>query len=71
MTDTDLQILELRDSVAWSAGQQYERRRIGELLRQRVRDLSILAEAGLPARTVKTLTAEVQLLITAIEKDAA
>lgn len=71
MTDTDLQILELRDSVAWSAGQQYERRRIGELLRQRVRDLGILAEAGLPARTVKTLTAEVQLLITAIEKDAA
>ena len=67
MTDADLQILELRDSVAWSAGQQYERRRIAELLRQRIRDLNTLAEGGLPARTVRALTAEVQLLINAIE----
>lgn len=63
------QILELRDSVAWAAGQQYERRRIGELLRQRVRDLHALAQCGLPARTVKALTSEVQLLIAAIEKE--
>lgn len=34
-TDIDLQILELRDSVAWAAGQSYERRRIGEVLRIR------------------------------------
>lgn len=34
-TDADLRVLELRDSVAWAAGQAYERRRIGELLRQR------------------------------------
>jgi hypothetical protein len=34
-TDTNLQILELRDSVAWAAGVGYERRRFGELLRQR------------------------------------
>jgi hypothetical protein len=34
-TDIDLQILELRDSVAWRAGQSYERRRIGEVLRIR------------------------------------
>lgn len=33
--DPNLQILELRDSVAWAAGTSYERRRIGELLRQR------------------------------------
>lgn len=33
--DTNLQILELRDSVAWAAGVAHERRRIGELLRQR------------------------------------
>jgi len=69
--DIDLQILELRDSVAWSAGQQYERRRISELLRQRIHDLHLLASTGLPARTAKALTAEVQLLITAIEKEPA
>lgn len=34
-TDTEMRILELRDSVAWAAGQSYERRRIGEVLRQR------------------------------------
>lgn len=34
-TDTDLQILELRDSVAWAAGTAYERRRIAERHRQR------------------------------------
>lgn len=61
----------MTDSIAFTAGQQYERRRIGELLRQRIADLNSLAQCGLPARTVKALTAEVQLLITAIEKDAA
>lgn len=34
--DAELRILELRDSVAWTAGTAYERRRIGELLRQRI-----------------------------------
>lgn len=35
MSDTDLRILELRDSVAWAAGVGYERRRFAEHLRQR------------------------------------
>lgn len=59
----------MRYSVAFLAGQQHERRRIGELLRQRVRDLNALAEGGLSIRTVNALTAEVQLLIAAIEKE--
>lgn len=33
--DPELRILELRDSTAWAAGVGYERRRIGELIRQR------------------------------------
>ncbi len=69
MSTDDLHRLELRDSVAFTAGQQYERRRIGELLRQRISDLNTLAAVGLPARTVKALTAEVQLLIAVIEKE--
>ena len=35
---------ELRDSVAFAAGVSYERRRIGELLRQRARHVSALDE---------------------------
>ena len=68
MTDADLRILELRDSTAWAAGQSFERRRIGELLRRRIADLHQLGAMGLPARTVRTLTSEVQLLINAIEE---
>lgn len=60
-----------RESVGFAAGQSYERRRIGELLRQRIRDLHDLGALGLPARTVRTLTAEVELLIEAIEREAA
>lgn len=60
-----------RESVGFAAGQSYERRRVGELLRQRVRDLHQLGTMGIPARTVKLLTAEVELLIQAIEQDAA
>ena len=45
--DTELRVLELRDSVAWAAGQSYERRRITLL-----RDMpgptprSVIAELG-------------------------
>lgn len=42
--DTDLQILELRDSVAWAAGVGYERRRMGEQLRQRASQVEVLHE---------------------------
>ena len=52
-TDLDLRILELRDSVAWNAGVGYERRRISELLRQRV---ALLRE--LPGRTSRNVQDE-------------
>lgn len=42
--DTDLQILELRDSVAWAAGVGYERRRITERLCQRAAQVDVLHE---------------------------
>jgi hypothetical protein len=61
-------VTELRDSVAFAAGQQYERHRIGEILRQRISDLTTLGAEGLPSRTVKSLTAEVALLIQFIER---
>jgi hypothetical protein len=60
-----------RESVGFSAGQSYERRRISDILRQRINDLRTLGAEGLPARTVKSLTAEVELLIQIIEKEAA
>lgn len=60
---------DFRDSVAFTAGQQHERRRVGELLRQRIADLNTLAECGLPGRTVKSLTSEVQLLLAVIEQE--
>lgn len=41
-TDPELQILELRDSIAWGAGVGYERRRIGERLRQRASHVDVL-----------------------------
>jgi len=63
-------VTELRDSVAFAAGQQCERRRIGEILRQRISDLHTLGNEGLPTRTVKSLTAEVELLIHIIERQS-
>jgi hypothetical protein len=61
---------DFRDSVAFAAGQQYERHRIGEILRQRISDLRTLGTEGLPARTVMSLTAEVDLLIHFIERES-
>lgn len=61
-------IIPIRDSTGFRAGQDHERRRVGDLLRQRVRDLRNLHDLGLPTRTVRLLTSEVMLLITAIEE---
>jgi hypothetical protein len=60
--DTDLQILELRDSVAWAAGVGYERRRITELLRHRA---TMLRE--LPGPTSRSVQAELRRLADLIE----
>lgn len=54
-TDAELQILELRDSIAWAAGTAYERRRIGELLRQRA---ALLVQ--LPGPTSRSVVAELR-----------
>lgn len=62
-TDTDLQLLELRDSVAWAAGVAYERRRIGELLRQRA---ILLRE--LPGPTSRSVQAELKRFAQMIEE---
>ena len=60
--DTDLQILELRDSVAWSAGVGHERRRITELLRQRA---TLLQQT--PGPTSRSVQAELRRLADLIE----
>ncbi len=61
--NTDLRILELRDSVAWSAGVAHERRRIGELLRQRA---ILLRE--LPGPTSRSVQTELKRLADLIEE---
>lgn len=45
---SDPRIQELRDSVAFAAGQSYERRRIEELVHQRVVELGLLLKPGTP-----------------------
>lgn len=62
-TDAELQILELRDSVAWAAGTAYERRRISEILRQRA---SLLQQ--LPGPTSRSVVAELRMLAEQIEQ---
>ena len=64
-TDTDLRILELRDSVAWAAGQSYERRRIGELLRRRI---TLLRE--MPGPTPRSVIAELGRLADQLDETA-
>jgi hypothetical protein len=58
-----MSVLELRDSVAWAAGVAYERRRIGELLRQRA---ILLRE--LPGPTSRSVQAELRRLADLIEE---
>jgi hypothetical protein len=58
-----MSVLELRDSVAWAAGVSYERRRIGELLRQRA---ILLRE--LPGPTSRSVQAELKRLAALIEE---
>jgi hypothetical protein len=55
-------VRELSDSVAWCAGVSYERRRIGELIRQRA-----IALRQLPGPTSRTVQAELNRLATLIE----
>ena len=64
-TDTELRVLELRDSVAWSAGVAHERRRIGELLRHRA---TLLRE--LPGPTSRSVQSELKRLAQLIEEAA-
>lgn len=63
-TDTELRILELRDSVAWAAGQSYERRRIGEVLRQRA---SLLDH--LPGPTPRAVVRELRRMAHEIDRE--
>lgn len=57
---------DFRDSTAFTAGQQYERRRIGELLRQRATHLR-----ELPGPTSRSVQAELKRLATLIDTEAA
>lgn len=59
---------EFRDSVGFAAGVSYERRRIGEVIRERMTTLRDYGDLGLPSKTVGALVAELRLLATAIEE---
>jgi hypothetical protein len=73
-TDTELRVLELRDSVAWCAGTSYERRRVGEILRQRISSLQMLegiADHRQPSqRSIRAVIAELRRLTSVIEEAA-
>lgn len=63
-TDTELRVLELRDSVAWAAGVGHERRRIGEMLRQRA---SLLEH--MPGPTPRAVVRELRRLADEIDRE--
>jgi hypothetical protein len=63
-TDSELRILELRDSVAWAAGQSYERRRIGEVLRLRA---TLLEQ--LPGPTPRAVVRELRRMANEIDRE--
>lgn len=65
-TDTEMRILELRDSVAWAAGQSYERRRIGEVLRQRASLLEYM-----PGPTPRAVVRELRRMANEIDREPA
>lgn len=53
------EILAFRESVGFKAGQQYERRRIQELLHQREIELSALLHPGTPPAVQRTARAAI------------
>lgn len=59
---------EFRDSVGFAAGVSYERRRIGEVIRERIATLRDYGDLGLPTKTVGALVSELRLLAAAIEE---
>lgn len=65
-TDTEMRILELRDSVAWAAGQSYERRRIGEVLRQCASLLEYM-----PGPTPRAVVRELRRMANEIDREPA
>ncbi len=65
-TDTEMRILELRDSVAWSAGVGYERRRIGEVLRIRANLLE-----QMPGTTPRGVVRELRRMAHEIDREPA
>ena len=59
---------EFRESVGFAAGVSYERRRIYEIVRQRIATLHEWAGRGIPLNTVEKLVSEHQLLLNALEE---
>jgi len=58
---------EFRDSVGFAAGTSYERRRIGEMIRQRITLISTLEEFGTGGRCHRMVTAELRRLADQID----
>jgi hypothetical protein len=61
-------IADFRESVGFSAGVSYERRRIYELINNRIATLHAWAGQGIPKSTIERLTSELQLLLTALDE---
>lgn len=69
MSTPDLTAL-LKESHAFHYGQQYERRRLGELIRQRITAVRQLRTAGLPQNIANGILDELKALCVAIDEAA-
>lgn len=57
-----------RESVAFAAGQSYERRRIGELIRQRISTVRQLQSTPVKPAIIRNVIGELERLAEAIEE---
>ena len=63
-----IQPFESGKSVGFRTGQEYERRRVGQVINDRIATLRNYGELGMPNKTVSALVSELRLLATAIEE---
>lgn len=57
-----------RESVAFSAGQSYERRRIGEVIRLRIQQVRTLEQTPVKASVIRNIIGELERLVERIEE---
>lgn len=61
-------VAEFQESTGFTAGVSYERRRIYELIQNRVATLNAWVGQGIPKATIERLTSELRLVLIALEE---